>query len=127
MAITHSTAVRNALADLVVDALDSGFIEFQTSGGDEVATCGFGSTAFDAAGSSGGNSDGVATANAISDDTDATGGTITKFELQGSDTTAIVFGSVTATSGGGDIEISSTTIAAGETVSVTSLTYEAAD
>lgn len=121
MAVTHATARRNALADLIVDNLNSGFIEFQTSGGTEVATCTFASTAFGAA------ANGIATAAAITDDTSATGGTIAKFELQQSDTTADVFGSVTATSGGGDIEISSTAITAGETVSVTSLTYEAPD
>ena len=75
----------------------------------------------------GGNSDGVATANSISDDTSATGGTVAKFELQTSGPTSIVFGSVTTSGGGGDIIISSTAITAGETVSVTSLTYEAPD
>lgn len=121
MAVTHVAATRNGLADYVVDQLNSGFVKFVTTGDVEVATCGFGATAFGAA------SSGVATANSISDDTDATGGTIAKFELQTSTPTSIVFGSVTATSGGGDIEISSTTITASETVSVTSLTYEAPD
>lgn len=127
MAVTHATATRNGLCNNVVDQLDNGFVKFVTSGDVEVATCGFGATAFDAAGSAGGNSDGVATANSISDDTNATGGTIAKFELQTSSPTSIVFGSVTGSGGGGDIEISSTSITAGETVSVTSLTYEASD
>lgn len=127
MAVTHVTATRNTLCNAVVDQLDSGFVKFVTSGDVEVATCGFGATAFDAAGSAGGNSDGVATANSISDDTSATGGTVAKFELQTSGPTSIVFGSVTTSGGGGDIIISSTAITAGETVSVTSLTYEAPD
>lgn len=121
MAVTHATATRNTLSDAVVDQLNNGFVKFVTSGDVEVATCGFGATAFGAA------SSGIATANSISDDTSATGGTIAKFELQTSGPTSIVFGSVTATSGGGDIEITSLAIGVGETVSVTSLTYEAAD
>jgi hypothetical protein len=120
MAVTHLAATRNGLADNVVDQLNNGFLKYVTSGDVEVATCGFGATAFGAAAS------GIATANAISDDTSATGGTVAKAELQTSAPTSIVFCSVTATGGGGDIEISSTAIGAGETVSTTSLTYEAA-
>lgn len=119
MAVTHATATRNGLADYVVDQLNSGTIKYVTSGDVEVATCTFGATAFGAA------SSGIATANSIADDTNATGGTIAKFELVTSGATSIVFGSVTATSGGGDIEITSLAIAASETVSTTSLTYEA--
>lgn len=119
MAVTHATATRNGLADYVVDQLDSGFVKFVTSGDVEVATCSFGATAFGAA------SSGTATANSITDDSSATGGTVAKFELQTSGPTSIVFGSVTATGGGGDIEITSTAIAAAETVSTTSLTYSA--
>lgn len=121
MAVTHAVATRNGLADNVVDQLNNGFVKFVTSGDVEVATCGLGATAFGAA------SSGIATANAISDDTSATGGTIAKVEIQTSAPTSIIFGSVTATSGGGDFEITSLAIAADETVSVTSFTYESAD
>lgn len=123
MAITHTTAIRNALADAVVDAIDggagAGYLEFQTSGDVEVATLTFGDPAFGAA------SSGTATANSISSDTDATGGTIAKFRVFDSDDTEIFAGSVTVTSGGGDIELSSLTIGAGDTVSLSSLTYSA--
>lgn len=123
MAVTHPTAVRNAIADLVVDRVDAGAgagtLEFQTSGDVEVATLTFSDPAFGNAAS------GTATANSITDDTNATGGTIAKARLKDSDTTEVCACSVTATGGGGDIELSSVVISAAQTVSVTSLTYSA--
>jgi len=107
------------MADALLALLDSGSLEFQTSAGAEVATLSLSATAFASA------SSGTAAANSISPDTSATGGTIAKFELQDSGGTGVVFGSVTATSGGGDIEMSSLVIGAGDTVSVTSLDYTA--
>lgn len=122
-AVTHSTAVRNVLADAVVDAIDAGAsagtLEFHTSGDVEVATLTFSDPAFGAA------SSGTATANAITSDTSATGGTIAKFVVKDSDGNTIFAGSVTATGGGGDITLSSVVISAGQTVSLTSLTYTA--
>ncbi len=123
MAITHETAVRNGLADYVDDQVNggtgAGTLEFQTSGDAEVATCTFSNPAFGAAAS------GVITAASITDDTNATGGTVAKFQIKNGDGTAILTGTVTATGGGGDIELSSTSVGAGDTVSISSLTYEA--
>jgi len=124
MALVHVTAVRNTLTDAVVDAIDvgagsNGTLEFQTSGDVEVATLNFAATAFGAA------SGGTATAAAIADDTNATGGTIAKFVIKDADGSEVYRGTVTATSGGGDIELSSLAITAGDTVSLTSLTYSA--
>lgn len=125
MAITHETAVRNGLADFIDDQINSGSgtsggqIIFQTSADAEVATCTLGDPAFGSA------SGGVITANSISDDTDATGGEVDNFIITDRDGTTILSGTVTATGGGGDIELSSTTIGAGDTVSVSSLSYEA--
>jgi hypothetical protein len=117
MAVTHVTAARNGLADFIVDQLDSGFVEIRTSGDVEVATLPLAATAFDDAGSAGGNADGVATAGTITDDSSATGGTAAKAALQTSAPADVVLCSVTATGGGGDIELSSVTIGAGATVS----------
>ncbi|MCP5010113.1 MAG: hypothetical protein GY942_09065 [Aestuariibacter sp.] len=117
MAVTHPTATRNGIADYIVDQLNSGSIEFQTSGDVEVATTVFGATAFGAAAS------GVATANAITDDSSATGGVTTKAELQTSGSTPIVLCAVGTS--GSDINLSSTTVGAGDTVSISSLTYTA--
>lgn len=123
MAVTHPTAVRNAVADLVVDRIDAGTgagtLEFQTSGDVEVATCTFSDPAFGAAAT------GIATASAITDDTSATGGTIAKARAKDSAAVEVFACSVTATGGGGDIELSAVVISAGQTVSMTSLTYEA--
>ena len=125
MAVTHVAALRDTLCNAAVDALDTGTTDaagdlvFDTSGDVEVATLLLTNPAFGAASSA------VATAAAINDDTSATGGTTTKFVLNDRDNTDTIFGSVTATSGGGDIELSSNIISAGQTVSMTSLTYTA--
>jgi archaellin len=123
MAITHGTSARNAAADAVVDAIDAGgagTLQLQTSGGTLVATLTFGATAFGAA------SSGVATANAITADPSAAGGTTTKGVIKSGAGTVIINFTVTATGGGGDIELNNTTIAAGSNVSLSSLTYTAA-
>ena len=120
MAVTLSTAARNAAADATVDLLDAGAgpgtLVFLTSADAEVATLTFSDPAFGAAAS------GVATANSITPDTNATGGSITKAELRDSNAVVVFTMSVTATGGGGDITLSSLNIGAGDTVSVTSLT-----
>lgn len=119
MAVTHPTATRNGLADNIVDQLDGGTIVFLTSGDVEVATCTFGTPAFGAA------TGGTATANAITGDASATGGTIAKAELRNSVSTPIVLCSVTASGGGGDIIITDVVVVATEAVDVSSLTYSA--
>lgn len=123
MAVTHPTAVRTGIANHVVDQLDEGTppgnLVFRTSGDVEVATLPFSATAFGAA------ANGVATAAAITSDTNATGGTIAKATLENAAGTAKINCSVTATGGGGDIELSSVVVSAGQTVSVSALTYTA--
>jgi hypothetical protein len=123
MAVTHPTAVRNGLADYVVDQLDTGTppgkLVMQTAASAAVATLTFANPAFGAAAA------GTATANAIVADTNAVGGTIAKAELRQGPSTAIVLCSVTATGGGGDIQLNSVVISAGQQVSLTSLTYSA--
>ena len=123
MAVTHPTAVRTGIADFVVDQLDEGtppgLLVFQTAGSVTVATLTFSNPAF------GGAVAGVATASAITSDTNAAGGTTTKAELRNAAGTPKILCSVTATGGGGDITLSSAIISAGQTVSMTSLTYTA--
>lgn len=123
MAVTHPTAVRNAIADLVVDRIDAGAgagtLVFQTAGDVEVATLTFSDPAFGAAGS------GTATAAAITADSSATGGTIAKARAFDSVAAEVFACSVTATGGGGDIELNSVVVSAGQEVSVSSLTYTA--
>lgn len=115
---TLSTAARNAACDAVVDLIDGGagpgLLVFRTSGDVEVATLTFSDPAFGSA------STGVATASAITSDTSATGGTITKATLETSAATVVM--TVTANTTTGEIVLTSATIAATETVACSSLT-----
>jgi hypothetical protein len=123
VAVTHPVAIRTGIADYVVDQLDlqspPAKLVMQTSGGTTVATLTFSNPAFGAA------SSGVATASAITSDTNAVGGTISKAELRQGGATPVVLCSVTATGGGGDITMNSVIISAAQTVAITSLTYTA--
>ena len=118
MAITLTTAARNAACDAIVDLLDAGAgagtLEFQTSGDVEVATLTFSDPAFGAAAT------GVATASAITSDTNATGGTVAKFRVFDSDSNEVLSGSVGTS--GQDINLNTLSVAASDTVAVSSLT-----
>lgn len=112
------TAVRNLACDAIVDSIDAGtgagYIQFETSGDVEVATLTCSDPAFGSAAA------GVATAAAITSDTNATGGTVAQASWYDSDNTKRWENTV-ATSGA-EITISSTTIGAGDTVSMSSFT-----
>lgn len=113
---TLATVARNAAVDAIVDLLDSGDVRFETAADNEVATCTFAATAFGDAAA------GTATANSITDDSDAAGGTIDHAKLRKSDTTEVMECTCSVTGGGGDIELTSLVIGAGDTVSITSMT-----
>jgi hypothetical protein len=126
MALVHITAARDALANLIDDLVNTGAgsegtIEFQTGASAEVATILLSAVAF------GASSGGTMTLAATTDDTNATGSAsaVTKFIVKDQDGNEVFQGTVTLTSGGGDIELSATTIGAGSTVSITSFTYSA--
>ncbi len=118
MAITLSTAARNAMADALVDLVDGGTgagnLVIMTAADAEVATLVLSNPAFGAAAT------GAAAANAITDDTSATGGVATLHKFENGNNTEIWRGT-TGTSGE-DLNLSSTTIGAGDTVSVTAYT-----
>lgn len=120
MALTLTTAARNAACNAIVDLIDGGTtdangdIVIMTSGDVEVATLAMSNPAFGAAAT------GVATAAAISDDTSATGGTAALFKVQDRDNTEIFRGTVGTS--GADLNLSSVTIGASDTVSISSLT-----
>lgn len=122
MSLTHVAALRNTLANAILTAIGVGSADtegdlvFMTSGDVEVATLPLSATAGVVAGA-------VLTYNAITDDTNAVGGTIALFKIVDRDNNEVYRGTVTVTSGGGDIELSSLLIAAADTVSVSSLTY----
>ena len=120
MAVTHPDATRNALANLVGDQLNLGTLVFyQANGTTEVATLTFGADAFIASAS------GEAIANAITSDTNATGGTTTIAKFLTSGATELVACSVG--SSGADINLSTNVVPATGTVDVTLLTYTASN
>lgn len=116
MAITLTDSARNAMAAALTALVNGGSIQFQTSGNSAVATLALSATAF------GAPSAGVATANTITSDADAVGGTIAKAIFRNSSGTEIFRGTVTVDGGGGDITGPTLVIPAHETVAITSLT-----
>jgi hypothetical protein len=127
MAVTHSTAARNAATDAVTALIGpSGNLVFRISPstvsapGTAVATLPLSATAFAAA------SSGTATANAITSDTNATGNAspVAFATLQTSGGTVVIQCAVAAS--GSDINMTNgLVVAAGDTVSCSSLTYTA--
>lgn len=126
MALTHVTAIRNSLADLVVDAIDvgstdpTGDVIFQTAGDATLCIVPLANPAFGAAAS------GIATASGLPKEGTATGaGTATKFRVRDRNNAEVFQGTVTASGGGGDAELSSTTIAVNDVIRINTFTYTA--
>lgn len=123
MSVTHPTAIRDVIANAVVDQLDlntpPGKLVFLTAGNVAVATLTFSNPAF------GNSSSGTATTNLITDDTNAAGGTIAKAEFRQGNATPVIMCSVTATGGGGDITLTNLVVTAGQSVHMNTLTYTA--
>ena len=128
MAVTHPTTVRNAMADWLLVQLDSGGpgkLAFRLSGsadspGTAAATCTLAATSF------GATAAGVATAGTIASDTNATGNAsaVANATLQTAAGVVKVHCAVAASAS--DINMSGgLTIASGDTVAVSALTYTA--
>lgn len=114
--ITLTETARNTIISALGVLVNAGNIQLKTSGDVVVATLTFSATAFGSAAS------GVITANAITDDTNAVGGTVAKAIFRNSSNVEMFRGTVTVDSGGGDLEGPSVVIVAAETVSIDSLT-----
>lgn len=126
MSLTHSSTAKNAATNAVVDLLDaaSSKLVFRASPssvgspGTAVATLTFDTPAFGAAAA------GIATAGAIASDTNAAGGTVAFASLETSGGIIHIHCAVAAS--GSDIDMSNgLVVAAGDTVSCSSLTYQA--
>jgi hypothetical protein len=127
MALTHSTTAQDAATNGVCDLLDAAAskLVFRVGGtlgspGTIVATLTFATPAF------GASSSGLATAGAIASDTNAAGNAspVSKASLQTSGGTIHIYCDVAASAS--DINLTNgLTVAAGDTVSCSSLTYRA--
>lgn len=126
MAVTHATALRSVLADAVDNYINT--TGSADASGDLVVratttilvTFVLSNPAFGAA------SSGVLTGTSLPKTADAgAAGTADNFIIRDRDNASAILGSVTGVGGGGDIEISSTTIANGQACSLDTLTYTA--
>lgn len=124
MAVTHSTAARDAATNAVTALIGSnGRLRFRGAGtvsapGTSFANLALSATAFAS------SSSGTATANAITSDTNTSAGTVSTATLETSGGTVVIHCAVAAS--GSDINMSNgLVLSAGDTVSCSSLTYTA--
>jgi len=119
---TIATVVRNSMVDAFVDAIDGGSADttgdiqiYTANSGTLLSTLTFSNPAFGAA------SDASATASAITDDTNAANsGTAAMGMIRNRDNTLLARFTVGTT--GEDLNLNTTSISAGDTVSITSMT-----
>lgn len=130
MALTHVTAIRNGLADYVVDAIDAGpgagkvqitKTNNDYTGGNLLAEITLADPAFGSAASGTATAAGMPKEDSSANNT----GTAVQFRVVDSTDTEVFKGTVTATGGGGDMELSSTSITTGDAVRINSFTYTA--
>jgi len=127
MAITHSEAAKKASTDAItalVNAGDAAGYFTICDGASVLATITFSDPAFGAA-----DADGVATADTTPALSAAAGaaGDADNFKVYDSDDTLIFSGTITATGGGGDMTLDNVSIASGQTVTISSFTYDAGE
>jgi len=135
MPVRLVTSLTTAQAIAVANAIDAGpgagIIQFRTgsqntdpdsaAAGTEVATLTFSDPCTASV------VDGLLTFGPISSDTNATGGVIGHARIATSADATVFECDVSATGGGGTIELSSLTIGAGDTVSMSAFTYDVPD
>lgn len=127
MALTHSTAARNAMLDSIDDQVNAGttdaagdFVVLDSAGTTTLVTFLLSNPAFGAAASGSMSLAGVPKSN-----TAAATGTAAKFEIRDRDNAVVQSGTITATGGGGDVEADNTSIASGQTINLSSYTLTA--
>lgn len=121
MALQLQTNARDACSDAVDALINTGAgtaqLKFETSGDVEVATIDLQNPAF------GNSSTGIITLAGVPlSDTSATGGTVAQFSIYNRNATKVLEGTCGVSAS--DINISSVTIGAGDTVTLTSLTIQ---
>lgn len=125
MALTHTTATRNALADLIDDLANvstPGDVQIGTTAfGTILATFVLSATAFGIAAGGVITANGLPLVEASADNT----GTAAVFRVRDGAGLEVFQGDVTVTSGGGSMELTSLSITQNEQVNITAFTYEA--
>lgn len=126
MAVTHAAGIRDGLANLIAAAHANGTGGDSTlelrEGGDVIVTFDLGTSPFGSASSGIISLGGVPIDKQASDSAAA----LDNFISRDRDGGAVLAGSVTAVGMGGDIEVTNTNVANGQTCTLESLTYEAA-
>lgn len=122
MTATLATATRNAMVDAAVDLIDAGsgpgVVVIATAGmSTTLATVTLPDPAMPAA------SSGSSQQTVITNVTAVATGTAAAFEVRDSDANVIWSGDVTATSGGGGVELSKVALAVDDDVDITSMTF----
>ncbi len=122
MALTHSTAARNALADAITAKVDTGTgtatVKIKDSGGVVLVTLNLPSPSFGAA------SNGVITLNGVPiTATASAGGTAASFEIYARDGSLVLTGTVGTS--GADMTVDNTSIASGQEFKLNSMTWTA--
>lgn len=128
MAVAHATNIRNAMADLVVDLVDVGTTNaggalVLLEGTFEIARIQFGDPAFGDAASGEASANGLPLSTTASAST--TGG-VDILKIVDRSGAEVLTGSVTTTSGGGDLEMDNTDVNSGQTVELDQMTYVSA-
>ena len=126
MALTHSTAAKNAMLDAIDALINTGSgtaqLKITTTGaGSVLATIDLDNPAFGSAASGAMVMAGLPQGDASADAT----GTAAEFHIYDRDATLVVSGTVTATGGGGDMTMPSVSITASEPVDLNTFTYNA--
>jgi len=121
MALTLSTAAKNGSVDGVTALVDGGTtnatgdIVIKDASSNILVTIDLQNPAFAAAASGSASANGLPLSGTVS-----VAGTAASFDLRDRDNTVVFSGTVTATGGGGDMELSNTTLAVNDTVSLNS-------
>lgn len=123
MAINNiATGVRNSMCDALVDAIDAGTTD--AAGDFQIYTAAFGTLLAELAFSNpafGAAATGTATANSITDDSSANAtGTAAVCRIRDRDNATVFEGTVGTT--GADLNLNTTSITSGDTVSISSMT-----
>lgn len=109
---------RQAACNAVVDQLDGGSVEWQTSAGAVIAVSTLPTPAFGAADASA-----VAAMNAVADANVTAAGTVAKAVWKTSAAAIAITSTVTGTGGGGNIELTSLTYAVGDKIKFNSYNH----